>query len=89
MVLCLLKRKRQGSYSWQGAVCTNRGSATLYEQGQDTETHSTRKQLFDKVHGGMFGSHLREAKIFGELAKRYWWPHMRSQVVRWCQACVI
>ena len=30
-----------------------------------------------------------EAKIFGELTKRYWWPHMRSQVARWCQACVI
>ena len=48
-----------------------------------------RHQLFDEVHGGMFGGHLREAKIFGELAKRYWWPHMRSQVARWCQACVI
>ena len=21
--------------------------------------------------------------------KRYWWPHTRSQVARWCQACVI
>ena len=40
------------------------------------------EQLFDEVHGGMFGGHLREAKIFGELAKRYWWQHMRSQVAR-------
>ena len=48
-----------------------------------------RHQLFDEVHNGMFGGHLREAKIFGELVKRYWWPHMRSQVARWCQACVI
>ena len=47
-----------------------------------------RHQLFDEVHGGMFGGHLREAKIFGELAKRYWWPHV-SQVSRWCQTCVI
>ena len=41
-----------------------------------------RHQLFDEIHGGMFGGHMREAKIFGELAKRYWWPHMRRGV-RW------
>ena len=31
-----------------------------------------RHQLFDEVHGGMFCGHLRKAKIFEELAKRYW-----------------
>ena len=31
------------------AVCTNKRSATLYEQRQDTETHSTRGGLTSAV----------------------------------------
>ena len=30
-----------------------------------------RKQLFDEVHAGVWGGHLKDAKIHGELAKRY------------------
>ena len=33
-----------------------------------------RKQLFEEVHCGPFGAHLREAKVHGELYKHYWWP---------------
>ena len=48
-----------------------------------------RKQLFEEVHGGAFGGHLRDAKVHGELSKRYWWSGMRGDIVRWCQACLV
>ena len=48
-----------------------------------------RKQLFDEVHGGVFGGHFRGAKIHGILSKRYWWPRMRKDIVMWCQSCLV
>ena len=50
---------------------------------------SDRKRLFEEVHGGVFGGHLRDAKIHGKLLRRYWWPGMRSNIIRWCQACLV
>ena len=47
-----------------------------------------RQKLFDEVHGGQFGGHLRDAKIFGELARRYWWSGMRGDILQWCRACL-
>jgi hypothetical protein len=47
-----------------------------------------RETLFREVHSGSFGAHLREAKIHGELAKHYWWPRMRVDIRKWCQACL-
>ena len=47
-----------------------------------------RQQLFQEAHGDAFGGHLREAKIAGVLSKRYWWPGMRRDIRRWCEACL-
>ena len=47
-----------------------------------------REKLFQEAHQGKFGAHLRDAKIHAELAKHYWWPGMRSDVIRWCRACL-
>ena len=44
-----------------------------------------RKKLFHDVHDGVYGGHLRNAKIHGELAKHYWWPVMLSDIVSWCR----
>ena len=33
-----------------------------------------RESLFHEVHDGVFGAHLKDRKIHGELAKHYWWP---------------
>ena len=49
---------------------------------------SDRKALFRKAHSGVFGGHLREAKMHGELARHYWWPQMRNDIRKWCQACL-
>ncbi len=30
-----------------------------------------------------------DAKVHGELAKQYWRPRLRYQILRWCQACLV
>ena len=47
-----------------------------------------RKKVFDEAHAGPFGGHLRDAKMYGQLAKHYWWPKMRADVISWCRACL-
>ena len=47
-----------------------------------------RHALFEEAHSGVFGGHLREAKIHGQLAKHYWWSGMRTDIHLWCAACL-
>ena len=49
---------------------------------------SDREALFREAHSGVFGGHLREAKMHRELARHYWWPQMRNDIRKWCQACL-
>jgi len=42
----------------------------------------SRQNLFRQVHEGVFGAHLRDAKIYSELKRHYWWPEMRSDIGR-------
>ena len=46
-----------------------------------------QKVVFDEVHSGILGAHLREAKIHGQLSKHYWWPRMRADINIWCREC--
>ena len=50
---------------------------------------ANRHKIFEDAHGGVFGGHLREAKIHGQLAKHYWWPRMRADIQQWCRACTV
>ena len=34
------------------------------------------EELFREAHEGVFGGHLRGAKIYSQLSKHYWWPGM-------------
>ena len=45
-----------------------------------------RKALFDEAHSGLFGGHLRSAKIHGQLARHYWWP---GDIVKWSRVCMV
>ena len=49
----------------------------------------SRKNLFDGAHGGTFGAHLRDAKVFSELQRHYWWLGMRSDIARWSRGCLV
>ena len=48
-----------------------------------------RMKLFHEAHAGVFGAHLKGAKIHSQLYKHYWWPGMRSDITTWCRACLI
>lgn len=48
-----------------------------------------REKLFEDTHSGLFGGHLRSAKIHSQLVKHFWWPTMRADIVRWCRACQV
>ena len=48
-----------------------------------------RKVLFDEAHAGMFGGHLRGAKIHSQLSRHYWWPKMRADIEKWCRSCLV
>ena len=47
------------------------------------------EHLFQEAHNGIFGAHLKDAKIHGELPKHYWWPKMRTDICKWCQSCLV
>ncbi len=47
-----------------------------------------RRSLFDEAHQGHFGGHLRDGKVHGQLARHYWWPRMRTDIVNWCRSCL-
>ena len=48
-----------------------------------------REKLFHEAHDGVYGGHLKENKISGELGRHYWWPGMYSDIVKWCRACLV
>ena len=48
-----------------------------------------RRDLFMEAHQGVFGAHLRGAKIHSQLQRHYWWPGMRAEVKNWCRACLV
>ena len=50
----------------------------LYHMELDKSLHlipltCDRESLFQEVHSGTFGAHLKDTKIY-ELSKNYWWP---------------
>ena len=49
----------------------------------------SREELFNQAHGDVFGGHLREAKVFTELQKHYWWQGMRADISRWSRGCLV
>ena len=49
---------------------------------------SKRQELFHQAHGGIFGGHLGDAKVYSELLCHYWWPKMRSDNTHWSRICL-
>ena len=48
-----------------------------------------RERLFAEAHGGRFGAHLSDAKVFSELRRHYWWDGMRRDVTHWTRGCIV
>lgn len=47
-----------------------------------------RRRLFQEVHSGIFGGHMRDAKVHSQLSRHYWWPGMRRDIKTWCRECL-
>ena len=47
-----------------------------------------RWTLFKEVHAGVFGGHLKDNKIYSQLARSYWWLGMRRDIRIWCRSCM-
>ena len=50
---------------------------------------SQRERLFMEAHGGRFGAHLSDAKVYSEIRRHYWWMGMRRDVSRWTKGCIV
>lgn len=48
-----------------------------------------RRKLFESAHKGVFGGHLGSAKLYGQLARHYWWPGMQQDIIKWSRGCKI
>ena len=48
-----------------------------------------RRKLFDERHSGLFAAHACDAKIFGMLKEKFWWPGMRTDCEKWARACQV
>ena len=67
--------------------------SVLYHVEQDGSLRvippvGTREELFHQAHGGVYGGHLGDKKVYSELQRHYWWPKMRSDINRWSQSCL-
>ena len=46
-----------------------------------------REKIIREAHNGKLAGHLRDAKIYGQIGRTYWWPGMRKEVTQLCRAC--
>ena len=51
-------------------------------QWNTTSDSPRRIQRLDLFQQGVFGAHLREAKVYSELQRHYWWPGMQADIGR-------
>ena len=66
-------------------------NAVLYRIQQDGSLRvmppaNTHQELFHQAHGGIYGSHLGDSKLYSELLCHYWWPKMQSDITHWVRA---
>ena len=54
-----------------------------------TKSDRKLKKLWEELHSGCCGGHLKCAKRHGQLSKHYWWPGMRTDIVSWCRGCIV
>ena len=46
-----------------------------------------QEQIFDFLHTKRTGGHLGINRTSSSARKRFWWPGMKKDVVRWCKHC--
>jgi len=46
-----------------------------------------RCDIIKEAHGGKLNGHLRDAKVFGQVSRTYWWLGMHKKVMKYCRSC--
>ena len=47
---------------------------------------SLREPLFNSLHRWKFGG---GSKMHGEVSRQHWWPKIRTDIAKWCKACLV
>ena len=48
-----------------------------------------RSELLEEAHRGRFAGHLSAAKVYDRLRRYVWWRGMKSDVHKFCKACLV
>ena len=48
-----------------------------------------QEMLSQRVYRGAFGTNLRDAKVFSELRRHYWWYGLKTNVTQWTRGCLV
>ena len=48
-----------------------------------------RRSLFEMTHAGKLASHLGSQRTYLQLKAVYYWPGLKSDVIKWCRECEI
>ena len=77
------------SVDFDGGVLYKRAYTDTGVKQQLLVPHSLRKELVDKMHNSVFGSHLGTRKTIDKLQQRHYWYNMRDDVKIWVKQCDI
>ena len=48
-----------------------------------------RRETFKFLHSAKWSGHLGVTRTVANIRLRFWWPGMKAQVSRWCEACLM
>ncbi len=61
----------------------------LRRNGKIVVPQSLRTEILTEVHEGTMAAHLSADKILPIIAERFWWPAMKADTRRYCEACLL
>ena len=65
----------------------------LFYQGKETELLVVPKQfrslILFEAHDGLLGAHLGIKRTEGKIMQKYYWPHIREDIRRYCNSCEV
>ena len=84
----------------EGCKMNSAGQCAIYPWGQcplqggrrwntmGGSPSGSKESLFLEAHGGRFGAHLGDTKVYSELLRHYWWVGMWWDITQWTRVCV-
>ena len=63
---------------------TGRGARSVLQVVAPSEI---RQRLLQSLHNSPSGGHLGRTKTLLRVRQRFYWPHYKEDVIRWCKRC--